>query len=239
MKALALCLALLASAAPAWAESLRIAAEPAFPPFASLDAEGRLTGFDKALGDEICARAGMTCEWVLVEFDELLSGVAEGRFDLAMSGLGNSNARRALVDFTDIYLPSVNPAAFVGRIDAPPPEAARIGVQDGTVHEEHVVALGLRHVVFASVAQALDAAEAGEVDLVLGSSSYFQTVLPGAHPGLRLLGFADVGVEGTAIAIAKGRDDLRARLNTTIAELRADGTIEALMVTWFTPRSDL
>ena len=132
----ALIAALLVCAGLAQAEEVRIGIEPGFPPFAMLDASGSLTGFDKAVGDEICARARLTCTWVITEFDALIPGVAAGRFDMAMAGLGNSAERRAVVDFTDIYLPSSNPAAFVGHFDAPPPEQARIGVQAGTIHEE-------------------------------------------------------------------------------------------------------
>lgn len=221
------------------AQDLRIAVQPNFPPFIALDAGGDLTGFDKALGDEICARAEVSCAWVVTEFDALIPGVASGAYDMAMSGLGASAARREIVDFSDIYLPSSNPAAFVGRPDAPAPETARIGVQTGTIHEETLRAQGLAYSGYDSIAQALDAAQADQVDLVFGSSSYFQSALARTHPSLRILGLADVGVEGSAIAIAKGRDDLRRTLNAAITDMRQDGTIEALVQTWFAPRSDL
>lgn len=240
MRGLALALALWAGSAGAGgAETVRIAAEPSFPPFVMLDDAGTLTGFDKAVGDEICARAALTCEWVMTGFDDLLPGVAEGRFDLAMSGLGNSDARREIVDFTEIYLPSINPAAYVGKPGAPVPSEARLGVHAGTIHEDYLADLGVSYTPFDSAEAALRAVDRGEIDLVLGSSSYFSAVLPTGFPALRMLGPADTGVDGTAIAVAKDQDALRDKIDQVILDMRDDGTIAGLVEIWFAPQSDL
>lgn len=234
---LVLCAAL--SGALARAESLRIGAETTFAPFVMLDANGQLTGFDRDFGDALCARAGLTCEWVIVGFDDLIPGVASGRFDFAMSGLGNSPERRRLVDFTTVYLPSSAPSAYAGPIGAPAPANARIGVQAGTIHEAHLAGRGLRHVTYANVPAALAALAAGEVDLVFGSSSYFAQTLPRMFPMFQILSFDPVAVEGSAIAIAKGREDLRNRLDATITSMLADGTVAQMARVWFTARTNM
>ncbi|SMY09502.1 transporter substrate-binding domain-containing protein [Flavimaricola marinus] len=223
----------------AMAERLLIAAETTFAPFVMLDDAGELTGFDRVFGDEMCARAGLTCDWVLTEFDQLIPGVVAGRFDLAMSGLGDSPERRALVDFTAIYLPSSVPSAYVGPLGAPPPDAALIGVQAGTIHEAHVASRALRYQSFDTAQAALAAMAAGRVNLVFGSSSYFEQILPRTYPMFQFLSFDPVAVDGTAIAIAKGRDDLRNQLDATIAAMLADGTVAQMARFWFTARNNL
>lgn len=223
----------------AMADTLRIGAETTFAPYVMLDEAGELTGFDRDFGDALCARAGLTCEWVLTDFDALIPGVASGQFDLAMSGLGNSAERREVVDFTTVYLPSSLPSAYVGPLGAPEPQAALIGVQAGTIHEAHVAERGLRYARFGSAQAALDALTKGDVDLVFGASSYFEQILPRAYPSIVIVLFEAVSVEGTAIAIGKGREALRARLDATIAEMLADGTIAQLAVSWFTARTSI
>jgi polar amino acid transport system substrate-binding protein len=232
-------LVLLVAAGVAAAETVRIGAETTFAPFVMLDDAGQLTGFDRAFGDEMCARAGLTCEWVITDFDALIPGVAEGRFDLAMSGLGDSPERRRLVDFTTVYLPSSAPSAYAGPVGAPPPAAARIGVQAGTIHEAHLAERSLRHVAYDSAAAALAAMAAGQVDLVFGSSSYFAQILPRDFPMFQILSFDPVAVEGTAIAIGKGRDDLRNRLDATIRSMLEDGTVAQMARFWFTARANM
>lgn len=220
------------------AETVRIGAETTFAPFVMLDDTGELTGFDRALGDEMCARAALTCEWVITEFDALIPGVASGQFDLAMSGLGVSDARLEIVDFSTIYLPSSAPSAYVGTTASPAPETARIGVHAGTIHETHLADRNLSYVSFDSATSALMALASGQVDLVFGSSSYFEQILPTDYPALRIVLFEAVSTQGTAVAIGKGRDELRAKLDLAIAEMISDGSVANLARTWFTQRND-
>ena len=59
MKKLALCLALAAIATGAYAKdwsTIRFGVDASYPPFESKGADGKLTGFDIDLGNQICAR---------------------------------------------------------------------------------------------------------------------------------------------------------------------------------------
>ena len=65
------------SAATAFAaDKVKVATEASFPPFTKTEADGTYTGFEIDLGNEVCKRAGLTCEWVKQDFDGMIAGAA-------------------------------------------------------------------------------------------------------------------------------------------------------------------
>ena len=78
------CTALLAGFAPlgaALAREVRIGTEGAFPPYTFEDRAGVLRGFDIDLGEEICRRAALRCEWVVNDWETILPGLLAGKYD--------------------------------------------------------------------------------------------------------------------------------------------------------------
>ena len=43
---------------------VRMGTEGAYPPYNFINDAGEVDGFERDLGDELCARAELTCEWV-------------------------------------------------------------------------------------------------------------------------------------------------------------------------------
>ena len=67
-------LALTAGAALADAHGVvRMGTEGAYPPYNFLNDAGEVDGFERELGDELCMRAELTCEWVTNEWDSASS----------------------------------------------------------------------------------------------------------------------------------------------------------------------
>jgi ABC-type amino acid transport substrate-binding protein len=69
------------------AEPVLIATTVPHPPYAVLDASGGIAGFDRDIGDEVCRRAALHCDWVAVRFDVLLAGVASGDYDIGHASI--------------------------------------------------------------------------------------------------------------------------------------------------------
>lgn len=65
----------------------RVAMDPSFPPFETLDADGRPVGFDVDLARAIAARWGVEVSIEGVGFDGLVDAVWAGRVDTALSAL--------------------------------------------------------------------------------------------------------------------------------------------------------
>jgi polar amino acid transport system substrate-binding protein len=204
-----------------------------FPPYTSLDAAGRMVGLDRDIGDELCRRLALQCEWVVTEFDQLIPGVMAGEFDFAIAGMASSDERWELVDFTADYSNTEGQDDFVGRPGAPGPDQALIGVQSGTIHERHLSKTGRNMRSYPSQTATVAALGAGEVDLIFGSfgSATMQQRLTDA--GFVYLYSESAGVDGPAIAVCKGNTDLRDRLDMALAAMIADGTIDAFHARWY------
>lgn len=65
----------------------RVAMDPSFPPFETLDTDGQPVGFDVDLARAIAARWGVTANIESVGFDSLMDAVWASRVDSALSAL--------------------------------------------------------------------------------------------------------------------------------------------------------
>lgn len=215
------------------AEMLVIGTEARFPPIVFLDEDGGLVGRDKDIGDEICARAGWECKWVITEFDALLPGVVSGRFDFVIAGLSASPDRSEIVDFTDPYRPlKDNVSFFVGLTRGIDPAMATIAVQALTSHSAFLERQGYDIRPYPDSIAALEAMIAGDADLYFGPGLFIHGMVEQGYDMLVANGRQNVPSFGTAIAVAQDRDELRETLNSIIARMREDGTLEVLHRKW-------
>lgn len=236
IRALAAGLVLLSGGA--WAEGvapdpLRIGTESDFAPYIFRDETGALSGIDSELGAELCRRGNFACEWIETPFADLLPGLAEGRFDIVIAGIGPTPERREFADFTAAYTPAGGTAAYAGLPDAPPPDRARIAVQEATLHEDHLIAQGMTVLPWPSNEDAFQAVERGEADLFFGSATYVEDRIATRASPLRALYTEELDSAGAAIAVARGAADLLTRLDAILAALEADGTLPVLRARWF------
>lgn len=225
---------LVLSALPATAETLRIGTESGYPPYMSLDRAGQLQGFDKDLGDAICAILAAECIWTDATFDSLIPDLAAGRHDMVIAALAASPERSKLVDFSAAYMESgPNIGVYGGLVPGLAIETARIGVQRGTIHADYLLGTGRDMLLFDSNADALAALMRREIDVVFTSDLVLREAFETRYPALRTIGEEEVPGWDTAIAVPQGQDDLRARIDAAIDQLRNDGTLDALRARWF------
>lgn len=215
-------------------EPVVVGTDAPFPAYTYLDEAGQITGFERDVMDEACARAALACSWELANFDQLIPGVMSGRFDVVLGGMAVTSDRQQLVDFTKSYHSTDPEEWYVGRPGAPEPAAALIAVQSGTVHEAHLRKLGLRHVSFPTEPEVLAALDAGKVDLALGPFQT-RTDLAGffADNGIGFLYSDMIHDDGVAMAVCKGNTELLDSLNAALNSMQADGTLASLETRWF------
>ena len=104
--------ALLAAGGTASAqETVRIGTEGAYPPWNETDPAGNLVGFEVDLGNAMCEKMGVTCEWVAQDWDGIIPALLNGRYDLIMAGMSITEERRQAIEFSDGYV--TDPAMFV------------------------------------------------------------------------------------------------------------------------------
>ena len=86
-------------------KTIKVATEGAYPPFNSIDTEGKLVGFDVEMAHHLARDLGVKVEFVEIEaLAALPQLLAAGRIDLAMTGTAVTPERASEMLFSDPYL---------------------------------------------------------------------------------------------------------------------------------------
>ena len=105
--AMALCMlvgavCLLGSCDKADENTLVMATNAAFPPYEYKDGD-KIIGIDAEIAAAIADKLGMKLEIVDVDFGAVLTGVAEGKYDMGMAGITVTDERKETMDFSNTY----------------------------------------------------------------------------------------------------------------------------------------
>ena len=245
--------ALLFAAAPAAAElpdlggrAVRAVTENAYVPLNFADPKsGQGIGWEYDAVNEIARRLNLEVEWNLSSWDTMIQAVREGQFDIGMDGITITDERKAQVDFSDPYMVSEQfmlVRADEGRFADAASFAADanlfVGAQAGTTNFYTAVYGVLdgdeanpRIKLFDTFGASVQALKSGDVDLVLMDKTSAAGYI-GASPGSFKVVGEPLGREEFGFIFTPG-SDLVAPVNAALAEMQADGTIEALNKKWF------
>lgn len=250
MKKHLLSLALLALSASSFAQqpgTLRFGVEPGFAPYESKDAQGNLVGFDIDLGNAICAHLQVTCVWVPNSFDGIIPALNARKFDAILSAMNITAARQKQVDFTDkIYNPPIFLVARKNTLADNQPDVLRgktVGVEQGSSQEayarKHYQPAGVTVIPYQGSQNVIQDLAAGRLDaaILAGVVADYNFLRQPQGADFAFVGKplndAELFGAGAAIAVRKGDDTLRTRLNSAIASLIADGTYKTLADNYF------
>ena len=82
--------------------TLVMATNAAFPPYEYKDGD-KIVGIDAEIAAAIANKLGMKLEIMDVDFGAVLTGVAEGKYDMGMAGITVTDERKKTMDFSDTY----------------------------------------------------------------------------------------------------------------------------------------
>lgn len=224
------------------AQTTRLATEGAYPPFNYVDDAGKVGGFDVDVGNEICERAGLDCEWVVNEWDSLIPNLIAGNYDAIIASMSITEERMKSIDFTQQYFPP-DPSTFLvmaGKsFDFDKLSGVRIGVQSGTLQANHVdtaYAAGNQILKYDSADQALADLSAGNLDMIFAEGSYVGDTVAGSGGTLAEAGPSLALGEGNGVGLRKADTELEAKMNDALTAMKADGTLDALITLYFPDR---
>ncbi len=252
MKKLLIAAALSAFAVlPAKAETLRIATSADYPPWESVNASGEMLGFDLDVGNAICAKIDMECQWTNQAYDGLLPALVAGQYDVIMSAISITEERKKSIDFSIAYAQA--PASFGSVGDGfgdvsdkaglqATIDGKAVGVQGSSIFER-VVAENFPSASIKTYQQAdqiIADLKTGRIDAAVMEVSAWEE-FSGADKGANLtmfgplLTYADYPQlgDGIGLGIGKGNEKLKSKIDAAIAELLADGTIAKASDKWF------
>lgn len=237
MKKLFLSAAVLAlTAGVAAAETVRLGTEGAYPPFNFIDDKGEVAGFERELGDELCKRANLTCEWTTNEWDSIIPNLQSGNYDVIIAGMSITDEREEIVDFSENYVP---PAASA-YVAASPDVDVKTGVvsaQTSTIQAAYVAESGATLVEYPTPDETLAAVRNGEAVAVFADKDYLVPFVAESNGALTFVG-EDVQLGGgVGMAFRDSDDALREQFNVAIRAMKADGSLNALIEKHFGPES--
>ncbi|MCB1366894.1 MAG: amino acid ABC transporter substrate-binding protein [Rhodobacteraceae bacterium] len=227
---------LLGVSSPAFSTTVRLGSVADFSPYNYLDDDGELQGFEAELADILCARAGLSCEWALAPWDDMMTSLLEYDFDVIMTAMQITPERELYIDFSDEYFPA-DPSAFIARLGSPyPSDASVVGAQTATLQAEYVNDNGWALSAYPTPEDGLQALANMEIAAFVGDQAYLQEIVD-TYPDQYQLVATDVVIGGgIGLGIRESNPTLLGQLNDAIASIKADGTLDALIGQWFNGR---
>lgn len=223
---------------------ITVLTSPDYPPYESIDVDGKYVGFDIELMEAIAEVMGVEVVWKESSFDGIIAGLQAGQGDMAISGMNVNAERKLVVDFSEIYksgeaLYTAVVLTEKGYTTIEDLSGLTIGVQTGTVQETAMNAIKDKYNITvdsrASFLTIIEDIKLGRLDaLVIDFENATQYSI--ANPELGVFVLEDEALDGdsgTAIALPKG-SEWTVKVNEAIAQLKEDGTLEAIDAKWFT-----
>jgi ABC-type amino acid transport substrate-binding protein len=223
---------------------LRIGSAFPDPPFEFVQ-QGQPAGFDIALMDALCAKLGLTPEFVQfagADFNDIFLGLEHGFWDCVASGATITPDRQQKADFCDPYL--VSGQSLVTSVSRLPAihsiddlAGLVIGVQDGNTSEPVALRLkaegrvaDVRIYPYHGIDDMLDDVESGRIAAAMKLAPVMRWLLKD-RPSLAVVQ-EGITVEKLAISVRSGNGQLLQSLNRAQAALAADGTLPGLVKQW-------
>ena len=214
------------------AGKLTMSTNAAFPPYEMTTDAGEFEGIDVEIAGAIADKLGLELQIDDMDFDAALLAAQQGKSDMVMAGVTVNDERKQVMDFSNTYASGVQVVIVKeGSEIATVDDLAghMIGTQRGTTGyiycsddfgEDSVTA-------YDDGLTAVQALNNGQVDCVVIDSAPAKEFVA-ANEGLVILD-TEYAVEDYAIGMAKGNTALVEAVNGALAELKADGTIDAIL----------
>ena len=212
---------------------VRMGSEGAYPPYNFINDDNELDGFERELGDLMCEIAGLSCEWVINDWDTIIPNLVGGNYDTIMAGMSITEARSQVISFTQNYLPP-DPSAYMALAGADMSVIEGvIATQSNTVQSGFVADGEADLIEFPTPDETIAAVRAGEADAVLADKAFLQPYVDESGGELIFVG-EDVYIGGgVGMGVRQSDDELRATFDAVITELKEDGRLNEMIARWF------
>ena len=206
--------------------TITVAMEGTWAPWTYHDADDNLVGYDVEVAQNIAEKLGVEVNFVEGEWDGLLAGLDDGRYDIMVNGVGVTAYNRTAVIVRGDYDEINSMEDLEGKTTA-----NTISSTYATQAEAH----GATVTGVDDLNQTIELLLSGRIDATLNAEVVFADYVK-EHPeaNIKIATFSDE-VEKVAIPIRKGDDTatLLAAVNDALKEMSEDGTLTALSEKYF------
>jgi polar amino acid transport system substrate-binding protein len=168
-------------------DTVRLGTKGAYPPINFINDAGAVAGFERAVGDELCKRAGVTCEWVTDEWDSIVPNLRSGNEDVIIAGMSITDEREEVIDFSQTYSPPAA-SAFVAATPDADVAAGVVSAQVSTIRAAHVADTGATLLEFATPEQTIAAVKTGAAAAVFADKDDLHPFVEGSRGALMFVG---------------------------------------------------
>lgn len=235
--ALGALLALPVAAADLGGRVINIGSDTTYPPHEFIE-DGVVKGFDVDVVAEICKRINCQPNWITTAWDGIFGALADGQFDMVVSGVTITEERDKIVDFSEPYI-VVQQGVLMrvsdqnSTIDDFKNGSMRLASQTGTTNatlgEELVGRVNLA--LFDAFNNAVVALQNGDVDGVIidstSAAAYEQE-----FAGELTVAITGLSSDPLGLVFQEG-DTLQDDFNVGLAMIKDDGTLKQLMIKWW------
>ncbi|MEJ5022962.1 transporter substrate-binding domain-containing protein [Ochrobactrum vermis] len=225
------------------AADLTVGANIGNVPWEFQDADGKITGFEVDLVNEIGKRLGKSVEFVNTPFNGLFSAVQSGRINIGISSITITDKRLESVAFAQPYYDSdqsLTVTASTGITGLKEMEGKVIGVDTGSTGDMWVEK-NKSDYKFGEVRR-FEGLSPAMLDLVAGRIDGYISDIPALlyyvkdKPDLKVVERIPTG-EKYSMMFKKG-DPLAAEVNAVITTLKGEGFIAKLHENWFGAKAE-
>lgn len=220
------------------AGTMTVGTSGSYPPYTFVTDSGELTGYDVELSSVIAERLGLTADIQAVDFSALLAGLSAGRYDVVASAISLEDDQSSTYMLSNATL--VDGVTFLTLADSDIMALAdidgrRLGGPAGTAAfdtMEREIDGDWEVITFPGMAEAVQGLKDGRVD-ALAVTHLLGNYITQSDSALKVLDEI-VGRFHSGVAISNNAgSEFKTAVDEAIAEMLADGTIEALQQKYF------
>lgn len=222
---------------------IELCTEPYFAPFEFVDpsktGDDQYVGVDIEIAKYIAEKIGVELRIVPLDFTAVLAGIADGKYDMAISAIAYSPSRAEAMRLSNVYKPNSGGYGFLTRTEdvdkyssVEDLKDAVVITQSGSVQESlynQNVKVCKEFKLVANMTDGYLAVAEGKADVCICSTESAQLYAE-ANGGLAIPDFrfeVDPNMNGTVVAMPlKDSESLLEVVNEAIAELNAQGKID-------------
>ena len=213
-------------------KTVRMGTEGAYAPYNFINDDGEVDGFERDVGDELCKRAELTCEWVTNDWDSIIPNLTSGNYDTIIAGMSITAERDEVIDFTQDYFPP-SASAYVAKSADADLSGGIIAAQTATIQAAHIAEGGATLLEFATYDETIAAVMSGEADAVFADKDALAPTVEESGGELTFAG-DDVPLGGgVGMGLRESDGELRGKFDAAITSMKEDGTLNAMIVKWF------
>lgn len=220
---------------------IKIGTEGAYPPFNYTDDQGNLVGFDIDIANALCQELNAQCKFVPYEWDKIIDGLIEKKFDAIIASMSITEERKKRVSFSEKYYQTpariLIPKSMANDYVINGLRGKRIGVQRSTTHSSYLMDQhpnDVRIVLYARQDNANKDFANGEIEALLADSLALHEVFFKDNSKQESIFFGPelndpkwFG-EGAGVAVRQGEEALAQEFTDAIKSIREKGIYQQI-----------